>query len=74
VENCPCVRVKRTETEDAVLWFVHNRGEECTVTVREAGEITVFDPADGCGTAVGSDGVFALTLPAKSARMLVKEK
>jgi len=74
VENCPCVRVKRTETEDAVLWFVHNRGEECTVTVREAGVITVFDPADGCGTAVGSDGAFALTLPAKSARMLVKEK
>ena len=73
-ENCPNVRVKRTETEDAVLWFVHNRGEECTVTVREAGTITVFDPADGQGNMVQSDGAFDLTLPAKSARMLVKEK
>ena len=73
-EACPNVRVKRTETADAVLWFVHNRGEECAVTVREAGEITVFDPADGIGTAVVSDGEFRLTLPGKSARMLVKEK
>ena len=74
VENCPNIRVKRTETADAVLWFVHNRGEECTVTVRETGEITVFDPADGIGHTVVSDGEFRLTLPAKSARMLVKEK
>ena len=73
-ENCPTVRVKRTETGDAVLWFVHNRGEECTVTVRETGTITVFDPADGQENTVQSDGAFALTLPAKSARMLVKEK
>ena len=73
-EVCPDVRVKRTETDDAVLWFVHNRGEACEVTVQEAGEITVWDPADGTGHTVVSDGAFKLSLPGKYARMLVKEK
>lgn len=72
--DCPTVRVRRSETEDAVLWFVHNRGEGCTVTVKEAGEIVVFDPADGIGNTVVSDGEFTLELPGKAARMLVKEK
>ena len=74
VENCSNVRVKRTETEDAILWFVHNRGDACEVTVREAGKITVFDPADGTASVVDSDGEFRLALPGKYARMLVKEK
>ncbi|MBQ3179072.1 MAG: hypothetical protein IJB52_14725, partial [Clostridia bacterium] len=73
-EDCPTVRVRRSETEDAVLWFVHNRGDDCAVTVREAGEIVVFDPVDGIGRAVISDGEFTLELPSKAARMLVKEK
>lgn len=73
-EDCPTVRVRRSETEDTVLWFVHNRGDDCAVTVREAGEIVVFDPVDGIGRTVISDGEFTLKLPSKAARMLAKEK
>ena len=72
-ESCPEVRVRRTVTEDAVLWFVHNRGKEKTVSVNESGDYTIF-AADGEESAVSSDGSFRLTLPETSAVMLVRQK
>ncbi len=73
VENCPNVRIRQSTTDDADLWFLHNRGESTEITVCEPGDFTVFD-TDGSETAVHSDGTFRLTLPAKSARMLVRQK
>ncbi len=73
-EDMPTVRVRRAETADAVLWFVHNRGEACQVHIREKGKISLFTPETGMGEWFFSDGCFGLELPAKSARMLVKEK
>jgi len=71
-ETCPEVRVRRTVAEDAVLWFVHNRGKEITVNINERGDCTIFTP-DGTETAVTSAGSFRLTLPEKSAVMLVRQ-
>ena len=72
-EECPDVRIRQSVTDDADLWFLHNRGGQTEITVCEAGEFIVFD-TDGSETAVYSDGAFRLTLPAKSARMLVRQK
>jgi len=72
-ETCPEVRVRRTVTEDAVLWFIHNRGEEINVNINAFGNYTIF-AADGAETSVKSDGNFRLTLPEKSAVMLVRQK
>lgn len=72
-ENCPNVRIRRSAADDAELWFLHNRSEQTEITICEAGDFTVFD-TDGSETAVHSEGTFHLTLPAKSARMLVRQK
>ena len=72
-EFCPEVRVRRTVTEDAELWFIHNRSKEISVTLCESGDYTKF-ATDGTETAVKSDGKFRLTLPEKSALMLVRQK
>ncbi len=73
VENCPDVRIRRSVSDDADLWFLHNRGKRTEITLCETGDFTVFN-TDGSETAVHSDGTFRLTLPAKSARMLVRQK
>lgn len=72
-EACPNVRIRRTVTEDAELWFIHNRADETTVTIRESGDCTIF-AMDGAETAMKSDGEFKLVLPKKSAVMLVRQK
>ena len=72
-EDCPNVRVRRTVTKDAELWFIHNRAEETIITVRETGDCTIF-AMDGTETSVKSDGEFKLILPKKSAVMLVRQK
>ncbi len=72
-ENCPTVRVRRSRTEDADLWFIHNRSDEITVTVNEIGDCTIFTP-DGSFFEIHSEGSFPLTLPEKSAVMLVRQK
>ncbi len=73
-EDAPAVRVRKSETADAWLWFVHNRGDACTVTVRESGSLAVFAVESGAAAVVESTDGFALALPQKSVRMLVKEK
>ena len=72
-EDCPQVRVRRSVTEDAELWFVHNRSSETEVTVRGSGDYTIF-ASDGSETAVKLDGQFRLTLPEMGVRMLVRQK
>lgn len=72
-ETCPNVRVRRSFTEDADLWFIHNRSDQTTVTVRETGDCTIF-AMDGTETTVESAGEFQLTLSEKSAVMLVRQK
>ncbi len=72
-ESCPSVRVRQSCTDDADLWFVHNRADEITVTVNEAGECTIFAP-DGTSSEVSSEGSFHLTIPEKSAVMLVHQR
>ena len=68
------VRVRRSETQDAVLWFVHNRAEKCNVTVNEIGKFFVMTPASGNVKTVNSDSAFTIEMAAKSAVMLVREK
>ena len=68
------VRVRRSETQDAVLWFVHNRAEKCNVTVNEIGKFFVMTPASENVKTVNSDGAFTIEMAAKSAVMLVREK
>ncbi|MGN1346295.1 MAG: hypothetical protein ACI4V1_05885, partial [Eubacteriales bacterium] len=72
-EACPNVRIRRTYTADADLWFLHNRADETTLTVCDSGDYTIFS-VDGCETHVKSDGSFPLSLPQKSAVMLVRQK
>ncbi len=72
-EDCPQVRVRRSVTEDAELWFIHNRAEEISVTICESGDCTIF-AMNGAETAVRSEGEFRLTLPEKSAVMMVRQK
>ncbi len=74
LEDAPQVRVRKSETADAVLWFLHNRGDECSVNVKESGVFSVFAVESGLAETVASTGAFPLTLPRKSVRMLVKEK
>ena len=72
-QSCPNVRVRKSVTDDAELWFVHNRSDECTAVICELGEYTIFAP-NGEESTVCSDGTFRLHLPEKSARMLVRQK
>ncbi len=74
VDLAPNVRVRRTETADADLWFVHNRGDACSIDIQEKGQFTVFAVEDGSAEVVNSIWAFRLDLPEKSARMLVREK
>ena len=68
------VRVRRSETEDADLWFVHNRGEECVVTLHEKGNFVVLSPDSDEMRKIISDGKCELKMPEASALMLVREK
>ena len=68
------VRVRKTETDDAELWFVHNRAIACTVVINEKGRFTVFSPDKADSTIIESDGKFTLEMLPKSALMLVREK
>ncbi|MBQ3847588.1 MAG: hypothetical protein II748_01895 [Clostridia bacterium] len=63
------VRVRKTETEDADLYYVHNRKEsDCDFTV-PAGKYTVFDTnGDSCEI----EGGTRVTLKAKEVLMFVK--
>lgn len=72
-EDCPQVRVRRSVTKDAELWFVHNRSAEIEVTVRGVGDYTKFS-CKGSESTVKSDGEFRLTLPEMSAVMLIRQK
>lgn len=72
-EPCPTVRVRQSHTEDADLWFIHNRADEITVTVHESGDCTIF-AIDGTFTEIHSDGSFPLTIPKKSVIMLVRQR
>jgi hypothetical protein len=72
-EDCPQVRVRRSVTEDAELWFVHNRAAETEVTVRGEGEYTIFS-CNGSESTVKSEGEFRMTLPEMSAVMLIRQK
>lgn len=60
-------------TKDAELCFIHNRADETTVTVRKIKDCTIF-AMDGAESDVRSEGEFRLTLPEKSALMLVRQK
>jgi len=69
------VRVRRSQTSDADLWFIHNRADKCTVNVHEAGVFYKMTPDSGDKTEIiNSDGTFKLDLPAGSAVMLIREK
>lgn len=71
----PNVRVRKSETEDAQLWFVHNRGESCRITVNETGRFHVMTPAwENSGEEILSEGSFVLEMGAGEAKMLVREK
>lgn len=72
-EECPEVRVRRSDAGDADLWFIHNRAGQKEVTICEHGDCTIF-AMNGVETSVKSDGKFRLTLPEKSAVMLVRQK
>ena len=73
--TCPqTVRVRRAETEDATLFFVHNRGQACSITVNEKGTFHVMTPKCSDVQRIVSDGSFALEMGDKSAVMLVREK
>ncbi len=75
IEGCPQVRVRKTETEDAELWFVHNRKEACTVTVKESGTFHVMTTDwKNDGETIVSDGSFTLDMDTYQALMLVREK
>lgn len=69
------VRVRKTETADAELWFAHNRGDACEMTVRERGRFVRMSPAwTDDGVIVESDGAFRLKMAAGEAVFLVREK
>jgi hypothetical protein len=72
-EDCPQVRVRRSVTEDAELWFVHNRAAETEVTVRGKGVYTIFS-CNGSESTIKSEGEFRLILPEMSAVMLIRQK
>lgn len=68
------VRVRKSETYDAELWFVHNRAQACKVTIREKGTFKICSP-DKCDfETLVSDGNLNIEMPEKSAIMLVREK
>ena len=68
------VRVRKSETDDAQLWFIHNRADACKITINEKGTFTImYADRYGCETVV-SDGSFSVDMEEKSAIMLVREK
>ncbi len=74
ISSTGAVRARLSETEDAQLWFVHNRGDECMITVNEKGTFFVMTPAWGDIKTIVSNGSFDISMPEKSAIMLVREK
>ncbi len=75
IEGCPQVRVRKTETGDAELWFVHNRKEACTITVKETGIFHVMTTDwKNNGETIISDRSFTLDMDAGQTFMLVREK
>lgn len=73
MDECPGIRVRRTVAADADLWFVHNRRKENNVRICGSGEYTIF-AMDGTESTVKSDKIFTLTLPEKSAVMMIRQK
>ncbi len=73
LEKCPEVRVRRSAAEDADLWFIHNRKKEITVNIKGNGDYTIFS-MNGVENAVCSENIFTLTLPEKSAVMMIRQK
>lgn len=75
IEGQPQVRVRKSETDDAELWFIHNRKDACTVTVNETGTFHVMTTDwKSSGEIIVSDGSFTLDMPFGSALMLLREK
>ncbi len=68
------VRVRKSETSDAELWFIHNRDEKCIVTINEEGTFLKMYPDRTDLEIINSDGYFTLEMKEKSAVMLVREK
>ncbi|MBR5527488.1 MAG: hypothetical protein IKV97_00690, partial [Clostridia bacterium] len=68
------VRVRKSETDDAELWFIHNRADACTVTVCERGDFVKMTPDSENISHIYSDGSFTMTMDAGSVVMLVREK
>lgn len=74
ISSTGAVRARMSETEDAQLWFIHNRSDECNVTVNEKGTFFVMTPSKNGVETIVSDGSFDIAMPQKSAVMLVREK
>lgn len=75
IEGCPSVRVRKTETDDASLWFIHNRNDACTVKINKAGTFHLMTTDwKNDGEIIVSDGHFNLELEKFQAVMLVQEK
>jgi len=72
-EPLPCVRVRKSRTDHAELWFLHNRsGEDASCTVRETGYFTVYT-ADMEKYNIRPDDSFTIRIPAHGILMLTRE-
>ncbi len=70
----PGVRVRKSETEDAELWFLHNREKvDVVLPAAESGTFTRYG-TDGAWETMVSENGFALPISAGDAVMLVREK
>lgn len=70
--DCDGIRVKKTVTAGAELYFIHNRRDSARkVTVSLTGEMTLCS-MDMEVTDFDSDGEFELTVPPKDALMLIR--
>lgn len=68
------VRVRKSETADAELWFIHNRAKECNITLNEKGNFKMLTPDRDSISSFVSDGKYEMNLPSGNAVMLVREK
>lgn len=72
--ECDGVRVKKNVTEDAELYFIHNRREEVRrITVSRKGAF-ILCSMDMNVTEICSGGCFELVIPGKDAVMLIRRR